>query len=70
MKNPDFKNRPAKELWENLKDLRGDLSRFNFQLSNHTLKNSSQIKKTKKDIARIMTVLNLNKKISLINYAK
>lgn len=53
----EFKNKTEKELQEMLKDLRGNLSRFSFQLSNNTLKNFSQIKKTKKDIARILTVL-------------
>lgn len=58
MKFIELKNKPAKELLETLKNLQSDLSRLNFQLSNNTLKNSSQIGKTKKDIARIMTVLN------------
>ncbi len=58
MKFLEFKNKSEKELREMLKDLRGRLSQFSFQLSNNTLKDSSQIKKTKKDIARIFTALN------------
>lgn len=58
MKYSELKFKTPKELSETLKDFKGNLSRLNFELSNHTLKNSSQIKKTKKDIARIMTVLN------------
>ena len=58
MKFSELKNKSEKELLETLKDLRGNLSRFNFQLSDNTLKNSSQIGKTKRDIARIMTALN------------
>ena len=54
----ELKNKSEKELAEMLKDLRSNLSRFNFQLSNNTLKNSSQIGKTKRNIARIMTALN------------
>lgn len=58
MKYLELENKSDKELLENLKDLQGRLSQFNFQLSSHTLKNSSQIKKTKKDIARVRTALN------------
>ena len=54
----EIKDKTQKELLAILKDLKGNLSGLNFQSSSHTLKNSSQIKKTKKDIARIMTVLN------------
>lgn len=54
----ELKNKSEKELAEMLKDLRSNLSRFSFQLSNNTLKNFSQIGKTKRDIARIMTALN------------
>jgi len=59
MKFIEVKDKSKKELAETLKEWRGTLSRLSFELSNNTLKNSSQIKKTKKDIARIMTVLNL-----------
>jgi len=58
MKFKEVKDKSRKELSEMLKELRGNLSRFNFELSSNTLKNSSQIKKTKKDIARVMTILN------------
>ena len=61
MKYSELKEKKEKELLETLKDLRGNLSQFNFQLSNNTLKNSSMIKKTKRDIARVMTVLNKEK---------
>lgn len=57
MKFTELKNKSEKEMTETLKELRGNLSRFNFQLSSNTLKNSSQVNKTKKDIARIMTAL-------------
>lgn len=62
MKFTELKEKTEKELAEALKELRGNLSQFNFQLGNHTLKNSSQIGKTKKDIARVMTVLNKGEK--------
>lgn len=61
MKFFELKDKNKKELLENLQSLKGVLSRLSFESSNNTLKKSSEIKKTKKDIARIMTVLNLNK---------
>lgn len=61
MKFSEIKDKTKKELLESLKESRGKLSGFSFQLSGNTLKNSSEIKKTKKDIARIMTVLNIHK---------
>lgn len=61
MKFSEIKDKTQRELLENLKDLKGALSRLSFESSNNTLKKSSEIKKTKKDIARIMTVLNLSK---------
>ena len=57
MKYSELKDKTREELLAILKDLKGGLSRLSFELSNNTLKNSSQIKKNKKDIARIMTVL-------------
>ncbi len=39
-----------------LKELRVNLGKFRFDLSNNSLKNVSQISKARKDIARILTV--------------
>lgn len=61
MKFSEVKDKTQKELLENLQNLKGTLSRLSFESSNNTLKNASQVKKTKKDIARIMTALNLSK---------
>lgn len=58
MKFTDLQNKSVPELQERLKEARIKLGRFKFELANKTLKDSSQIGKVKKEIARIMTVLN------------
>ena len=57
MKFIELKNKTKKELSELWREGHATLSRLNFESSDNILKNSSQIKKTKKDIARIMTAL-------------
>ena len=59
MKN-DFKNKDAQELSQILKELRAKLMQAGFDLADKKLKNTSQIKKTKKDIARILTEMRKN----------
>jgi len=56
MKFQDIKNKSSVELQEMLKELRVNLGKFRFDLSNNSLKNVSQISKARKDIARILTV--------------
>ena len=46
-----------KELNSTLGELRAKLARLNFEKGSNTLKDSSQIGKTKKDIARTLTIL-------------
>lgn len=58
MKLTDLQNKSVPELQERLKEARIKLGRFKFELANKALKDSSQIGKVKKEIARIMTVLN------------
>jgi len=60
MKFTDLENKEEKELQEMLKDLRIKLGKFRFELANKSLKNYSQIKKTKKDIAKIMTAIKVS----------
>jgi ribosomal protein L29 len=43
-----------------LKDLKSKLLQFNFEMGEKRLKDFSQVKKTKKEIARILTTLNKN----------
>lgn len=51
-------NKSREELDAMNKDQRTKLSKLRFELNEKSLKDVSQIKKTKKEIARIMTALN------------
>jgi len=57
MKYSELQNKNKSELAEMLKELKVKLGKLRFDLSASTLKDFSQIKKSKKDIARIATVL-------------
>ena len=60
MKKLDFQNKTNEELIIMLKDLKAKLLQFNFELGEKRLKDFSQVKKTKKEIARILTVTKKN----------
>lgn len=62
VKNIDLQNKTKEELDTLLKDLKAKLLRFNFELGEKRLKNFSQVKKTKKEIARILTIFKQNDK--------
>ena len=53
----DLQNKTKEELNTELKDLQAKLLRFNFELGEKRLKDFSQVSKTKKEIARILTFL-------------
>ncbi len=57
MRYSELRKKPKEELENALKGLRAELSKAYFELANNTLKNTSVIKKTKKDIARILTAV-------------
>ena len=57
-KNIDLQNKTQEELFRMLHDLKAKLLQFNFELAEKRLKDFSQVKKTKKEIARILTTLN------------
>jgi large subunit ribosomal protein L29 len=57
MEYADLKNKDIKELQQTAKDLRVKLGKLRFELANKTLKDFSQVRQTKKDIARVMTAL-------------
>ena len=57
MKYIDLQNKTNVELNMMLKDFKAKLLQFNFELGEKRLKDFSQVKKTKKEIARILTVL-------------
>ncbi|PIR42031.1 MAG: 50S ribosomal protein L29 [Candidatus Yanofskybacteria bacterium CG10_big_fil_rev_8_21_14_0_10_37_15] len=58
MKHKEIKNKTREELVNMFKNEKTKLSKLKFELNENKLKDASQIKKTKKDIARIMTALN------------
>ena len=61
MKKIDLQNKTSEELGTMLKDLKAKLLQFNFELGEKRLKDFSQVKKTKKEIARILTLTRLKK---------
>lgn len=63
MKYSDLQNKDPKELQSMLKELQIQLGKFRFQLADKTLKNYSQVRKTKKDIARILTATKFKSKV-------
>ena len=66
MKYSDLQSKDKIELKESLKELKVKLGKLRFELANKTLKDFSQIKKTKKDIARVLTALKLQNQESRI----
>ncbi len=56
----DFKKMDKKELMKLCEEKRENLRQFRFDLSAGKVKNVREIRETKKDIARIMTILNSN----------
>ena len=58
MKSNELQNKTREELSTMLKDLKAKLLQFNFELGEKRLKDFSQVGKTKREIARILTVVN------------
>ena len=56
MKKIDLQNKTKEELGTMLNDLKAKLLQFNFELGEKRLKDFSQVNKTKKGIARILTL--------------
>ncbi len=67
MKISELRKKNKKELEKDLEGLREKLGDFRFKLAANKLKNVREIRNTKKDIARIMTILNQNSKIKKQN---
>ena len=57
MKKKDIKKMTKKEISENLEKLKKDLFNFRFQKINGQLKNPAKINETKKNIARMKTLI-------------
>ncbi len=63
MKTGEFDKKTTNELQNLLRERRENLRQLRFKLTANNLKNIQEIKKTKKDIARILTVLSRMSKI-------
>lgn len=61
MKPQDLQNKTKEELSQTLVDLRAKVLKLNFDLADNKVKDVSQVKKTKKDIARILTIMEQSK---------
>lgn len=61
MKKTDFKTKSETELKKLLTEKRDALAKFKFGISGSRTKNVKEGKNTRRDIARIITVLNINK---------
>lgn len=57
MKFDELNNKSREELGHLLVDLKAKLLKLNFDLADNKVKDVSQFKKTKKDIAKILTAL-------------
>jgi len=57
----EIKNKGLKDLKELLAEKRNELREFKFKANENQLKNVSQISKIKKDIAKILTIVNFKK---------
>ncbi len=60
MKYSEIENKETQELRETLKEKRAVLSKLLFDRSQQALKDTSQIGKTKHDIAQILTAISKN----------
>lgn len=58
MKAEDLRKKDKKELEKTAKELVAKLSDLRFKFSSNKLKNVKEINNTKKEVARILTILN------------
>jgi len=63
MKANELRKKSEAELQRSIQDLKRKLSDFRFRFSSNKLKNVKEIESTKKDIARMMTILNESRNI-------
>jgi len=60
MKAKELRQKSAKELKSLLKEKRVKLGKLKFELSSKKIKNIGEIKELRRDIARILTLNNIN----------
>lgn len=57
----ELRKKDSKTLEKDIQDLKKKLNDFRFRVSSNKLKNAHEVSATKKDIARMFTILNENK---------
>lgn len=62
LKAKELRNMELKELYDKLNELTSDLLKYRAESRMGTLKNTSAIRNTRKDIARILTIINEKKR--------
>ena len=62
MKVKDIRRKKEPELAKDIKDLRGKLRELRFNLASGKVKNIREIRRVKRDIARILTIIKEEKK--------
>ncbi|MGD0977430.1 MAG: 50S ribosomal protein L29 [Minisyncoccia bacterium] len=67
MKYSDLQNKDNRELEVMLKEAKVKLGKFRFEMANKALKDFSQIGKTRKEIAQIMTAMKKNHESRIMN---
>lgn len=66
-KSSEFNSMSIEDLNVKLKDLKSELFNLRFQHATNQLENPMRIRAVKKDIARVLTVINKNKISQAIN---
>jgi ribosomal protein L29 len=61
VKIKEIREKNQKEIEKDLSELRNKLTKMKFDISGKQMKNHREIRKIKKDIAKILTVLSLQK---------
>ncbi|MDP2741365.1 MAG: 50S ribosomal protein L29 [bacterium] len=61
MKTQELRKKDKKELEKSVQELRKKLSELRFKFSSNKLKNVKEISSLKKEIARVLTILQENK---------
>ncbi len=61
MKAEELRKKDKAELEKSVQDLKKKLNDIRFRFSSNKLKNTNEINETKKEVARILTVLNETK---------
>ncbi|MDP3993752.1 MAG: 50S ribosomal protein L29 [Candidatus Doudnabacteria bacterium] len=62
MKAQDIRKKPTEDLLKQLEEMKEHIRALRFKVANREIKNHQQLRQTKKDLARILTILEERKK--------